>query len=100
VIEISRHHVGAAAEHRSQRLRAALEVDQFDIEPGLLVFAELLCQHRRQVAEAASAADRDGDLGLRRRRTRGQHQRAERDRKLAETLHRLSSLRAADWRRP
>jgi hypothetical protein len=30
MVEIARHHVGAAAEHGLQRVRTALEVDQLD----------------------------------------------------------------------
>ena len=69
MVEIAGHHVGAAAEHRLQRVRAALEVDQFDVEAGLVVFAELLGQHGRQIAQAGAAADRDRDLALRRSKT-------------------------------
>ena len=77
VVEIAGHDVGAAADHRGQRLRAALEIDQFDLDAGLFVFAELLGQHGRQVAQAARAADRDGDLRLRDGRARHQRQRAQ-----------------------
>ncbi len=81
VIVIARDHVGRAADHRLERLRATLEVDQFDIDAGLLVLAELLGQHGRQVAQAARTADRDRDLGLglRNRDAGQQRQRAERD---------------------
>ena len=41
MVEIARHHVGAAAEHGFQRVRAALEVDQFHREAGLVELAEL-----------------------------------------------------------
>ena len=78
VVEIAGHHVGAAAEHGLERIRAALQVDQFDGKPGLVVFAELLGQHGRQVAQAGAAADRDGDFGLRRRRSGHQQQRQNR----------------------
>ena len=65
MVEIAGDHVGAAAEHGFERVRAALEVDQFDRKAGLFIFAELLGQHRRQIAQAGAAADRDGDLALR-----------------------------------
>ncbi len=68
---------GAAADHRGERLRAALEVDQLDLDAGLFVFAELLGQHGGQIAEAGGAADRDGDL-LRDCRAGHQRQRAKR----------------------
>ena len=69
VIEIAGNHVGAAAEHGLERIRAALEIDQFDGKAGLVEFAELLGQHGRQIAQAGAAADRDGDLALRRGET-------------------------------
>ena len=65
VVEIAGHHVGAAAEYGLERVRAALEIDQFDGKAGLFVFTELFCQHGRQVAQAGAAADGDGDLALR-----------------------------------
>ena len=74
MVEIAGNHVGAAAEHGFERIRAALEVDQFDGKPGLFVFAELLGQHRRQIAQAGAAADRDRDLALRCGKTRRQRQ--------------------------
>ena len=77
MVEIAGHHVGAAADHRGERLRAALEIDQFDLDAGLFVFAELLGQHGRQIAQAARAADRDGDLRLRGGGARHQRQRAQ-----------------------
>ena len=55
MVEIARHHVGAAAEHRLERVRAALEVDQFDGKAGLVEFAELLGQHGRQITQAGAA---------------------------------------------
>ena len=77
MVEIAGHHVGAAADHRGERLRAALEIDQFDLDAGLFVFAELLGQHGRQIAQAARPADRDGDLRLRGGCARHQRQRAQ-----------------------
>ncbi len=52
VVEIAGDHIGAAADHGLERLRAALEVDDLDIDAGLLEFAELLGQHGRQIAQA------------------------------------------------
>ena len=78
VVEIAGHHVGAAADHGLERLRAALEVDHLDIDAGLLELAELLGEHGRQIAQAAGAADGERDLGLREREARRQQQRGER----------------------
>ena len=36
MVEIAGDHVGAAADHRGQRLRAALEVDEFDLDAAFL----------------------------------------------------------------
>jgi hypothetical protein len=74
MVEIAGHHVGAAAEHGFQRVRAALEVDQLDGKPRLFVFAELLGQHGGQIAQAGAAADRDRNLALRCDKSRGQCQ--------------------------
>ena len=84
MVEIAGHHVGAAAEHGLQRVRAALEVDQFDRQPRLFIFAELPCQHGRQIAEAGAAADRDGDLALRCGKARGERQRQQRSGQTAQ----------------
>ena len=65
MVEIAGHHIRAAAEHRLQRIRTALEIDQLDADAGFVEFAELARQHRRQVAQAGAAADRDGHLALR-----------------------------------
>src|ERR1700690_1819894 len=78
VVEIAGHHVGAAAYHSLERLRAALEVDDLDIDAGFLELTELLGQDSRQIAQAATAADGDRDLGLRERETRRQQKRGER----------------------
>src|ERR1700681_3450225 len=64
MIVVSGYHVGAAADHGGQCLRAALEVDELDLETGLVVFAEFAREHRRQVTKASSAAHRDRDLGF------------------------------------
>jgi hypothetical protein len=84
MVEIAGHHVGAAAEHGFQRVRTAFEVDQFNRQPRLVVFAELFGQHRRQVAQAGAAADRDRDLALRRGKSRGQRQGQQRSGQPAE----------------
>src|SRR3984957_13789047 len=68
MVEIAGDDFGAAAEYRLQRIRAALEVDEFDGKTSFFILAELFRQHRRQVTEAGAAADRDRDFGLRRRR--------------------------------
>ncbi len=65
VVEIAGNHVGAAAEHGLERVRAALQIDQFDGKAGLVEFAKLLCQHGRQIAQAGAAPHRDRDLALR-----------------------------------
>ena len=65
VVEIAGNHVGAAAEHGLERVRAALEIDQFDGKARLVELAELLGQHGRQIAQAGAAPDRDGDFALR-----------------------------------
>jgi len=77
LIVIARNHIGAAADHRGERLGAALKVDEFDIQSGVLVFAELFGKHRRQITQASGPADRDRDL--RRRHAGCQRKRAERD---------------------
>ena len=84
VVEIAGNHVGAAAEHGLERVRAALQVDQFDGKAGLVEFAELLGQHRRQIAQAGAAPDRDRDLALRCGKTGRQHQRQQRPGKPAK----------------
>ena len=70
MVEIAGDDVGRAADHRLERFRAALEVDDVDIHAGLFVFAELLGQHGRQIAEAGAAADRERHLRLRQRNAR------------------------------
>jgi hypothetical protein len=80
MVEIAGNDVGAAAEHGLERVRAALEVDQLDIEAGLLVLAELLGEHRRQVAQAGAAAHCDRDLALRCGKAGGERQREQRAR--------------------
>ena len=78
VVEVAGDHVGAAAEHRLQRIGATLEVDQIDIEPGLLVRAQLRGEHRGQIAQARTAADGDRNPALRRCRMNHQRQRQQR----------------------
>ena len=77
VVEIARHHVGAAANDGLERFRAALEVDDVDVDARLFEFAELLGEHRRQIAQAAAATDRERDLRLREREAARQHKRGE-----------------------
>src|SRR4029079_9475098 len=73
VVEIARYDVGAAADDSFEGFRAALEIDDLDIDAGLFVFAERLCQHGGQIAQARSAADCKSDLGLRKRKAARQH---------------------------
>ena len=78
MIVVAGNHIRASADHRRERLRTALEVDELDLDAGLFVFAELLREHGRQIAEAAGAPDRDLDarlsvLGGRRARGEQQH---------------------------
>ena len=84
MVEIAGHHVGTAAEHGFERIRAALEVDQFDRDARLLVFAKLFRQYGRQVAQAAAATDGDGDLALGRGGAADQGQRQQRAREPAQ----------------
>ena len=86
MVEIAGNHVGAAAEHRLERVGAALQIDQFDGKPGLVVLAELLGQHRRQIAQAGAAPDRDGDLALRCGKARRQYQRQQRPGQPAQSV--------------
>ena len=59
MVEIAGDHVGAAADHRVSACEPPLKSTSLDLDAGLLVFAELLGQHGRQIAQAARAADRD-----------------------------------------
>jgi hypothetical protein len=74
MVEVTGDHVGAAAEHSLERVRAAFQVDQIDGKARLLELAELLGEHGRQIAQAGATADGDRDLGLRRRERRRQDQ--------------------------
>ena len=78
MVEIAGNHVGAAPEHGLERVRAALEIDQFDGKARLVEFAELFCQYGRQIAQAGAAADRDRDLVLRCGKTGRHYQRQQR----------------------
>ena len=60
----ARDYVCAAADDCLQRLRAAVEIADLDIEPFLLEIIEALGDGQRQVIEAGFAADSDADLGL------------------------------------
>ena len=92
MVEIAGDHVGAAAEHRLERIGTTLQIDQFDGKAGLFVFAELLCQHGRQIAQAGAAADGDGDFGLRRRKAGCQRQRDQRPASLPNIVLMVSSV--------
>ena len=59
VIVEARHDVGAAADQRLQRLRAAGEILQLDVEPFVAIEPELLRERRRQVDHLVLPADRD-----------------------------------------
>ena len=63
-------HVDRAADQRLQRLRAAAEVVDGDVEALLLEIAEPLADGQRQIVQRGLAADAEGDLllldGLRR----------------------------------
>jgi hypothetical protein len=73
-------HVGTAAHHRAQRLRAAGEVDDGDVQPLGLEVAALLGNGQRQVVQQVLAAHGQREPGLFGRlgvqqRGAGQHQR-------------------------
>ena len=55
-------HVDRAADQRLQRLRAAAEIVDGDVEPLLLEVAEPLADGQRQIVERGLAADAEGDL--------------------------------------
>src|SRR5262249_61651773 len=54
--------LGPAANPRRERLAAAFEIDQLDLDTRFFVFAELLGEYRRQIAQTTGSADRDGDF--------------------------------------
>ena len=56
--------VGTAADHCLQRLRAAVEIADFDFEPLVLEIAQALSDGERQIVELRFAADRDAHLRL------------------------------------
>ena len=58
------HEVGAAADQRLQRLRAAGEIGDLDVEALVLEIALPLGDRQRQVVEQRLAADADGELRL------------------------------------
>ncbi len=84
VVEIAGNHVRAAAKHGLERVRAAFQVDQFDGKACLVEFAQLFCQHGRQIAQAGTAPDGDRDLALRRGEVGHQKQRQQRGAKPAK----------------
>jgi hypothetical protein len=57
-------HVDAAPDQRLQRLGAAGEVEDLDVEPLGLEVALLLGDGKRQIVEERLATDADGELGL------------------------------------
>ena len=64
VLEGARDHVGTAADHRVQRLRAAGEVDDGHVQPLGLEVAQRLGDGQRQVVQQVLAAHGDRELGL------------------------------------
>ena len=64
VLVRARHDVDAAADQRLQRLRAAGEVVDLDVEPLGLEIAVALGDRERQIVEQRLAADGDGELRL------------------------------------
>ncbi|MDT4869236.1 hypothetical protein FQZ97_1042560 [compost metagenome] len=64
MLEGTRNHVGAAADHRLQRLGAASEVDDGHVQALVLEVAQLLRHRQGQVVEEVLAPYGDGELGL------------------------------------
>ncbi len=64
VLERARDHIGAAADHRLQRARAAGEIGDGHVEPLGLEVAQALGDGERQVVQQVLAADRERELGL------------------------------------
>ena len=64
VLEGAGDDVGAAADQRLQRLRAAGEIGDRDVQPLGLEVAAALGDRQRQVVQQVLAADRDRQLGL------------------------------------
>ena len=96
MVEIAGNHVGAAAEHGLERIRATLQIDQLNGKTRLLELAKLLCQHGGQIAQAGAAADGDGNLALRCRKIGHHHECQNRRGNPAKNpLHHF--LRAFDW---
>ena len=77
VIEIAGDDVGAAADHGLEQLRAALEIDDLDIDACFFIFAERLRQHRGQVAQARSATDGERHFRLGERKALRKDERGE-----------------------
>jgi hypothetical protein len=59
VLEAAGHHVGAAADQRLQRPRAAREIRDLDLDTVLAEIAEPLGDRERQVEQGGLAADRE-----------------------------------------
>jgi hypothetical protein len=60
----ARDHLGAAPDHRPERLRSAGEVADLDLQAFGLEIAELLGDRERQVVERALSADGDVNVAL------------------------------------
>ena len=75
VVERAGDDIGAAADQRLQRSRAAGEIRNLHVEAGILEVAEPLDHRQRQIEHRGLAADREPHLGLR-VRIRGQRQTA------------------------
>ena len=71
VLERARDDVGAAADHRLQRARAAGEIGDRDVEAFGLEVAQALGDRQRQVVQQVLAADGDRQLRLLDRLARG-----------------------------
>ena len=65
VVERAGDDVGAAADQRLQRARAAGEIGNLDVQALVLEIAEPLGDRERQVEQRGLAADREPHLGLR-----------------------------------
>ena len=70
------HHVGAAADHRLQRARAAREVADAHVQALVLEVAQALGDGERQVVQRGLAADRDVHVALLDLRVRGRRRAA------------------------
>ena len=64
MVEAAGHDVGAAPHHRLQRLGAAREVDDLDVEAFVFEVAEAFSQGERKIEEPGLTADRNGHFRL------------------------------------